>query len=69
MLNNNNKYRWCGRLWSDVVSAVDELDIVVVEAERTTQDHVKTERVAGELQQAWKWPICTTDTRDYYHYY
>ena len=39
---------------SDVVGAVYELDVVVVEAERTTQDHVKTERVARELQQTWK---------------
>ena len=47
---------------SDVVGAVYELDVVVVEAERTTQDHVKTERVARELQQTRK--RSTTDTRD-----
>jgi len=39
-----------------VVGAIDELDIVLIKAERTAQNHVITERVASELQQAWKRP-------------
>jgi len=38
-----------------IVSAVDELDIILIEAKRTTEDHVKAEREAGELQQTREW--------------
>ena len=39
-----------------VVGAVDERNVVLIEAERTAEDHVKTERVTAELQYTGKRP-------------
>jgi len=39
-----------------VVGAVNEGDVVLVEAERTTHDAVKTEHVAHQLHDAGKFP-------------
>jgi len=41
---------------ASVVGAVDERNVVLIEAERTAEDHVKTERVTAELQYTGKRP-------------
>ena len=55
-----------------VVGAVDELDVVLIEAERAAEHHVKTKRVAGKFQQRWKWSatynIHNNIPRPYYNY-
>ena len=56
-----SKYTYCRCRWiwgeiAAIVSTIDERNVVLVEAERTTEHHVKTEHVTGKLQQTWKRP-------------
>jgi len=48
---------------TSVVRTINERDVVLIEAERTTQDHVKTKRVTCELQQTWKRPALNDTTQ------
>ena len=48
---------------TSVVRTINERDVVLIEAERTTQDHVKTKRVTCELQQTWKRPAINDTTQ------
>lgn len=43
-----------------VVGSVNERDVILIEAERTTQNHVITEHVTCKLQQTRKRPAQST---------